>query len=85
MVPRNSGSAGRFIEYRAYPVDEVTIDGADIILPEWESGLFDISDLSYIRVSGLRIKNAGPYGNNAGIYVDNSSHIIMGGNYIYIA
>ena len=45
--------------------------------------MFVVEDRRYIKVSGLRIKNAGPNDNNAGIYVDNSSHIIIEKNYTY--
>ena len=83
VVPRSSGRAGAFIEYRAFPGDEVIVDGQGIILPEWESGLFDISDLNFIKVMGLRITNAGPHANNAGIYVDNSNHIAIEKNSTY--
>ena len=81
--PVNSGSAGYFITYAAYPGDTVTIDGASISMPSYESGLFQVEDRSYIRVSGLRILNAGPYDNNAGILVDSSSHIVIENNYTY--
>jgi len=61
----------------------VTIDGNSITLPAYETGLFVVEDTNYIRVSGLRIVNAGPNDNNAGIYVDNSHHIIIENNYTY--
>jgi hypothetical protein len=61
----------------------VTIDGRDISLPEWESGLIHIEDVSYIRVVGLRFINAGPHENSCGIYVDNTSHIVIEKNYTY--
>jgi parallel beta-helix repeat protein len=82
VIPQNSGSAGNYIVYAAYPGHTVTIDGASIIVPEW-GGLFEIVDKSYIRVSGLRIMNAGPNLHNPGILVDESSHIIIEKNYIY--
>ncbi|KAA0003386.1 MAG: hypothetical protein FE048_01635 [Thermoplasmata archaeon] len=83
VIPKNSGSPGNYIAYIAYPGDTVTINGENISLPSDWGGLFDISDKSYIKVSGLRITNAGPNDNNAGILVDNSSHIIIERNYIY--
>jgi nitrous oxidase accessory protein NosD len=52
-------------------------------LPKYETGLFVVEDTNYIKVSGLRIINAGPNDNNAGIYVDNSHHIIIENNYTY--
>jgi parallel beta-helix repeat protein len=83
VIPQNSGSAGNYIVYAAYPGHTVTIDGAGITLPEWWGGLFDVSEKSYIEISGLRIINAGPHLNNVGILVDESSHIIVEGNTTY--
>ena len=83
VIPQNSGSAGNYITYAAYPGDVVTIDGSTISLPAYETGLFVVEDRSYIKVSGLRIINAGPNDNNAGIYVDNTHHIIIENNYTY--
>lgn len=83
VIPQNSGSAGNYIVYAAYPGETVTIDGAAITLPAYEGALFEVADKSYIKISGLRIINAGPYDNNAGILVDNSSDIIIEKNYTY--
>lgn len=83
VIPQNSGSAGNYIVYAAYPGHTVTIDGAGITLPVWWGGLFDVSNKSYIRISGLRIINAGPHLNNVGILVDESSHIIVERNTTY--
>ncbi len=83
VIPHNSGSADNYIVYIAHPGDTVTIDGDSISLPSEWGGLFDVSDMSYIKISGLRIINAGPNDNNVGILVDNSSHIIIEKNYIY--
>jgi len=80
---QNSGSPGHYIVYTAYPGDVVTIDGGGFDLPDWESGLFTVEEVSYIRISGLRIINAGPNDNNAGIYVDNTHHIIIENNTTY--
>lgn len=80
VVPRNSGSVGLYITYAAYPGDSATIDGSGILLPEW-GGLVTIADREYIRVSGLRVINAGPHMENAGILVDGSSHIVIEDNY----
>jgi uncharacterized repeat protein (TIGR01451 family) len=80
---QNSGSPGSYITYAANPGDTVTIDGSGIALPSWETGLFVVEDVNYIKVSGLRIVNAGPNDNNAGIYVDNAHHIVIENNYTY--
>ena len=83
VVPKNSGKNGDYISYIAYPGHEVIIDGSNIFLPNDLAGLFHISNKSYIRISGLKIKNAGLYENDAGILVYNSSHIIIERNYVY--
>lgn len=83
VVPQNSGSAGSPITYAAYPGESATIDGSSISLPDDLAGLFDISNKSYIRVSGLRVANAGPYDHNAGILVLNSGHITVENNSTY--
>jgi hypothetical protein len=83
VIAQNSGNAGNYITYAAYPDETVTIDGDTLSLPTYETGLFVVEDVSYIRISGLRIVNAGPNDNNAGIYVDNAHHIIIENNYTY--
>lgn len=80
VVPQNSGSD--YITYAAYPGESATIDGSGVSLPS-EGGLFDVSGQSNIRISGLRIINAGPGDNNAGILVTNSRNIIIDHNYTY--
>ncbi|GEM_PF-2406633 len=80
VLPANSGTAGNPIVYMSYPGDVVTIDGNSVSLQEWE-GLFEIDSKSYITVSGLRVVNVGPNGNNTGIQVENSNHIIIKNNY----
>jgi hypothetical protein len=47
------------------------------------AGLFEVSGLSNIRISGLQIINAGPGDNHCGILVDNSQNIIIDANYTY--
>ncbi len=81
VVPQNSGSAGNPIVYAAYPGETVTIDGANVNLPEWD-GLFNIINKAYIRVTGLRILNAGPNPHNLGILSDGSSHVVIENNFV---
>jgi hypothetical protein len=83
VIPQNSGGAGQVITYVAYPGETATIDGSSITLPDDLVGLFHVSGKAYIRVSGLRIVNAGPNDNNAGILVLDSSHIIVENNSTY--
>ncbi len=81
IIPQNSGTAGKYITFSAYPGDAATIDGNTVTLPSYETGLFHVEDRNYIKISGLRIINAGPNLNNAGIYVDNASYITIKNNY----
>jgi len=83
VTPVNSGAAGDVITYSAYPGDVVTIDGNGVTLPSSEAGLFEISGLSYITVTGLRVINAGPGDNHAGILVNFSDHVVISNCYTY--
>ena len=83
VVPKNSGSSGNYITYAAYTDDTVIIDGSNISLSSDLDGLFVVANKSYITISGLTVKNAGPNDNNAGIYVDSSSYITIEKNYTY--
>jgi parallel beta-helix repeat protein len=81
VIPHNSGNPGDYIAYIAYPGDTVTIDGIGISTPgefDW-GGLFDVSGRTYIKISGFRIINSP----SAGIFVGNSSHIIIEKNSTY--
>lgn len=77
VVPGASGSPGNLITYAAYPGHQVTIDGTGVSLPAGWGGLFEISGRSYIRVSGLRIRNVGPDDNHTGILVESSSQVTI--------
>lgn len=83
VIVQKSGSPGKLITIAAYPGETVTIDGAGLSLPEDWGGLVDISDRSYVRISGLRVINAGPDLNAVGILIDNSQHITIDHNYTY--
>jgi hypothetical protein len=77
IQPLRSGTAGDVIRYQAYPGETVVIDGSTISLPADWGGLFDISGRAYLQVSGIEVRNAGPYLNSTGILVDDSSNIII--------
>ncbi len=83
VIPKNSGSANNYIVYSAYPGDVVTIDGNGISLQSDWGGLFHLEEVNYIRITGLRIFNAGNADNNAGILVDICNNIIIEKNYTY--
>ncbi|MHB0970024.1 MAG: right-handed parallel beta-helix repeat-containing protein [Thermoanaerobaculia bacterium] len=82
VSPKNSGAAGAFITYTAYPGHTPTIDGATVVLGEY-TGLVYITGTRYIRISKLRVINAGPEANNAGILVDTSDSIVIEDNATY--
>lgn len=75
--PANSGTAGQEIVYAAYPGEVVTLDGWNVTMPDDLAGLFEVLDRSHIRVSGLRVINAGIYNDNAGILVRNSHYVTV--------
>lgn len=75
VLPKNSGSPENYITYIAYSDQAVTIDGTGIKL----DGVFDAKEKSYIKISGLKIVNS----TYTGIFVKNSSHIIIEKNYTY--
>lgn len=79
VEPQNSGSAGNYITYIAYPGDLVTINGSGVDIPEW-AGLFNITNKSYIRVSGLSVVHARSNTHNPGILADGCSYIIFENN-----
>jgi hypothetical protein len=77
VVPERSGSPGRPIIYTAAAVGTVIIDGQGVRLPDDLTGLFCIQGRSHIVINGFRPINAGPYRDNAGIMVDQSSDIVI--------
>ena len=79
VIVQNSGTANNFIVFSNYQSDSVTIDGEGISWGGSWNGLFDISDKSYIQISGLKIKNA-EYG---GFWIENSDHILIENNSTY--
>lgn len=85
VAPVNSGSAGAYITYAAYPGETVTLDGTGIDLPT-DTGLFDIphaANLKYIRVTGLNVTNSGTNDLAAGIRVEDADHIMIDHNSTY--
>ncbi len=77
MVFRASGAEGKFITLMARPGEEAILEGRGIRLPADWGGLLEISGRSHIRVSGLKIRNAGPHANNPGILVDGSRWVVI--------
>jgi parallel beta-helix repeat protein len=77
VTPQNSGSAGAVITYAAYPGEAPVMDGSGVSMPNALAGLFDVSGRNYIRLSGLRVINAGPGANHVAILVDHASYITI--------
>lgn len=83
LIPKNSGRPGNEITYAAYPGEAVTIDGEGVSLPDDLAGLVEVNGQSYIRISGLRVINAGPFSDNAAIMVHYSSNVTIEKNTTY--
>jgi len=67
VVPQNSGSAGNYITYSAYPGETVIIDGTGIT--EGNDGV--VVSQSYIKLEGLEVRNW----NETGIWMENAGYI----------
>ncbi len=77
LVPANSGTAGQWITFAAYPGETPVLDGTGVTLPAGWGGLVEISGRSYVEVRGLRVQNAGPHHNHAGILVEDASYVTI--------
>ncbi|MDK2125479.1 right-handed parallel beta-helix repeat-containing protein [Parachitinimonas caeni] len=83
-----SGTANEgYLSIEAYPGETPVFDGNGIRVPNGTSGLFQLTDVSYVRVSGFELRN---YVSNtasatpAGIYVSGAgSHIELRDNRIH--
>lgn len=76
LKPQNSGTAGKYITYQAFPGDRVVID-------QQRGGCgFIIGGKHYIKIIGFEIKNT--YSAGGGVWTKSgSSNIIVDGNYIH--
>jgi hypothetical protein len=85
LVPQNSGEQNKYIIFMAYPGETVIIDGRGVPIPQLE-GLVNVTRKQFIRISGLRVINAGEgVANgkwNMGISVQKADHIIIDNNYV---
>jgi len=75
-----SGTAEEPVIFTSYPGETATITGVGMEPPaEWyDAGLIWINELSYIKISGLRVVNSV----SSGIDVQNSNYIIIEKNYV---
>lgn len=78
VTPKNSGYAGAFITYAAYPGEKVTVDGSNGLNRAW-TGIFDLTNRSYLQISGLRIINSPGFG----VFMSGSRNIKILNNYTY--
>lgn len=78
VFPLNSGAAGQFVTYAAYPGEAVTIDGTGLTVPV-DEGLFNIGSAQYLRVAGFRLVHS----DHAGIHADGAAHLEIAGNQTY--
>lgn len=74
LALENFGTQGKLTLIAPYPGETATIDGQTVSLPEW-SGLVDLENCRSVRLSGLRVTNAGPHGNNPGIQVEGCADV----------
>ncbi len=79
VIVQNSGTLTDNIVFSNYQNETVTIDGTAISWGNSWNGLFDLTDKSYIQLIGFKIINA----DYAGIWLENSNHIIIQDNYTY--
>ena len=74
-----SGSAAEgWITLAAYPEETPVIDGTGLAV-QWETGLFYLEDISYVKIAGFELRNLSTGNSNytpAGIWVLGSSHHI---------
>ncbi|MGZ3768466.1 MAG: right-handed parallel beta-helix repeat-containing protein [Bdellovibrio sp.] len=79
VTPRNSGNGtGGIITYTSYPGETVTIDGSAGLNWNW-NGVFDLSNRSYLQISGLRITNSPGFG----FYLSDSTNMKILNNLTY--
>jgi|GEM_PF-784639 len=85
LRPKNSGTADKYIIYMAYPNEAVTLDGTGLSIPRLQ-GLVNLRNKSFIRISGLRVINAGAGVTdgtwNMGISAQSSDHLVIDHNYV---
>ena len=80
VVPANSGSAGNYITYEAYPGDTVIVDCNGITYPSYYEGIFTVNGKSYIKIIGFQLKNST---DGFGVMVFDSGYVEVRDNYTY--
>ncbi|WP_165982899.1 right-handed parallel beta-helix repeat-containing protein [Dankookia rubra] len=75
----NSGKAGKYILFAAYPGEVPIIDAINLVLPE-NSAPIEIN-ASYVRVSGFTVKNVRGNSTQFGILAENASNVVIDRNH----
>ncbi len=85
LTPKNSGTNNNYIIYSSYSGETVTLDASGLAISQIH-GIVDLYNKSYIRITGLRIVNAGVNVSNGhwneGVTIQNSDHIVIDHNYV---
>jgi len=79
IIFSTSGTSSHPIIFRKYDQDSVVIDGTGINWSESWGGLIDISDVSHITISGLKVKHS----THAGFFIDTAQDIVVHDSYTY--
>jgi hypothetical protein len=80
ILPANSGTAGNYITYGAYPNEAVIVDGSGINLSNPSEGLVNVKNKHYIIIQDLTIQNS----RNIGVYVSGTSNPKVLSSNIYL-
>ncbi len=83
VVIAAAGAAGAEVTFAAYPGEAPVVDGASVTIPDAMAGLVEVTHAAYVRLRGLRVRNAGPHLDNAGILVKSSHHVVVERNSTY--
>jgi hypothetical protein len=76
LMPCRSGEPGKPITY-ASEGGVAVIDGQGVELPDDLTGVVEVNGARWIVLDGLRVINAGPYRDNAGIMVLDAADIVI--------
>ncbi|HPO11963.1 MAG TPA: right-handed parallel beta-helix repeat-containing protein [Candidatus Hydrogenedentes bacterium] len=82
LIPANSGTAGHYITFSSYTGETATLDGTGVDVPE-DTGLIDLTGLSFISIQGLRIQNVGTTNLSAGLRAEYASNLKIENNHTY--
>ncbi|MBI2300072.1 MAG: right-handed parallel beta-helix repeat-containing protein [Armatimonadetes bacterium] len=72
LVPQNSGTAGNEIAFAAFGQEQAVLDGTGFPL-SLVAGVVDLSNRSFIRVTGLQVRNS----EDCGIAADHAQDVVV--------